>query len=127
MTHVFIDDERLRVQRTGIGRWLGRPVDVPMGHVSSVAEIELPGAGRWFQGIRIAGIQIPGLITSGLFRQDSELTWWDVRRSRNVLVITLRDERIAKLVIEVGDPAAVTIAVARASAGADASDRDAPR
>jgi hypothetical protein len=127
MTHVFIDDERLRVQRSGVGRWLGRPVDVPMGHVSSVAEAELPEAWRWSQGIRIAGIQIPGLITSGLLRQDGRLTWWDVRRGRNVLVITLRDERIAKLVIEVDDPAAVTMAVARASAGADASDRGASR
>jgi hypothetical protein len=70
MTHVFIDDQRLRVQRSGVGRWLGRPVDVPMGHVSSVAEAELPEAWRWSQGIRIAGIQIPGLITSGLFRQE---------------------------------------------------------
>jgi len=127
MTHVFIDDERLRVQRSGVGRWLGRPVDVPLGHVSSVAEADPAEARRWSHGIRIAGIQIPGLITSGLFRQDGGLTWWDVRRGRNVVVVTLRDERIAKLVIEVDDPATVTIAVARATAGADASDREAPR
>jgi hypothetical protein len=124
MTHVLIDGRRLRVQRSGVGRWLGRPVDVPLGHVSSVAEAEPAEARRWSHGIRIAGIQIPGVITAGLFRQDGRLAWWDVRRGRNVLVITLRDERIAKLVIEVDDPAALTIAVARATAGADASDHE---
>ena len=124
MTHVFIDDERLRVQRSGVGRWLGRPVDVPLGHVSSVAEADPAEVRRWSHGIRIAGIQIPGLITSGLFRQDGRLAWWDVRRGRKVLVVTLPDERITKLVIEVDDPAAITLAVARATAGADASDHD---
>jgi hypothetical protein len=127
MTHVFIDDRRLRVHRSGVGRWLGRSVDVPVGHVSSISQAEPAEARRWSHGIRIAGIQIPGLITSGLFREDGRLAWWDVRGGRNVLVITLRDERIAKLVIEVDDPAAVTIALARATAGADSSDHDEPR
>jgi hypothetical protein len=124
MTHVLIDDRRLRVHRSGVGRWLGRSVDVPVGHVSSIAEAEPAEARRLSPGIRIAGIQIPGLIRSGLFRHDGRLAWWDVRRGPKVLVITLHDERIAKLVIEVDDPAAVTLALARATAGADASDRE---
>ncbi|HEX7172760.1 MAG TPA: hypothetical protein VF365_09165 [Candidatus Limnocylindria bacterium] len=109
----------MRVKRLGFARWIGRPVNVPLSHVSSIAKAEPAEARRWSIGIRVAGIHIPGVITSGLFRQDGRLAWWDVRRGREVLVITLRDERIAKLVIEVDDPAAVTLALARATAGPD--------
>ena len=119
MTHIVIDDGRLRVTRSGVGRWLGRSVDVPLGHVTAISEAAPAAARRWYQGIRVAGIHVPGLITSGLFRQDGRLAWWDVRRGRRVLVITLRDERIAKLVIEVDDPVGVTLTLARAMAGAD--------
>jgi hypothetical protein len=119
MTRISIDDRGLRVQRSGVARWLDRSVDVPLEHVASVAEAEPAETRMRSSGIRVAGIQIPGVFTAGLFLRDGCLTWWDVRRSRRVLVITLRDERISKLVIELPDPAAVIRALDRASRGAD--------
>jgi hypothetical protein len=55
-------------------------------------------------GIRVAGIQLPGVMTAGIFRRDGELSWWDVRRGSGAIVLTLRDERFARVVVEVDDP-----------------------
>ena len=104
---IAISGRRLAIQRSGVGRWFGRSVDVPLAHVESVIVVDPAEAKRWYKGIRLAGIQIPGLIVSGLFRRDGQLTWWDVGRGDKVIAITLRDERLVRLVIEVADPAAV--------------------
>jgi hypothetical protein len=101
-------------------------VDVPLGHVSATSEAEPAEARRWSHGIRIAGIQTPGLIKAGLFRQDGRLAWWDVRRGSRVPVITLRNEQVARLVIEVDDPTAVNRSLKRALTGADVPSDGSP-
>lgn len=116
LTRIAISGDRLSVRRMGATRWLGHSVDVPLSHVVSVAEAEPGEAKRWYHGIRLAGVQIPGVMTSGLVRRHGELVWWDVRRGGKVVVISFRDESIARLVIEVEDPAAVSGALARALA-----------
>lgn len=126
MTHVFIDAQRLRVQRSGCAQWIGRSVDVPLSHVAAVTDARPAEVRRWSTGIRVAGIQIPGLIKAGLFRQDGRLAWWDVRRGSRVLVITLRDEQVATLVIEVDDPAAVNRSLNRALTGTDVPSDGSP-
>jgi hypothetical protein len=105
--HVSVQDGRLRIQRTGVGRWLGASVDVPLAHVVSAGAADRDDVSRWNKGIRLVGIQVPGLMTSGVYRQGGQLTWWDVRRGGNAIVITFRDERLARAVLEVDDPAAV--------------------
>lgn len=62
---------------------------------------------RWNKGVRLVGIQIPGLMSSGIFRHDGRLTWWDVGRDSRAIAIEFRDERLTRAVIEVDDPAAV--------------------
>jgi hypothetical protein len=113
---ISINDRRLAIHRAGAGRWFGPSVDVPLAHVESVAPLDPAEAKRRFKGIRLAGIEIPGLIVSGLFRHEGKLTWWDVGRGSEILAITLRDERLAKLVVEVEDPAAVRRALNEAIA-----------
>lgn len=99
-------DGRLRIHRTGIGRWLGSPVEVSLAHVVSVGATDPHELHRWNKGIRLVGIHLPGLMTSGIYRSGGELTWWDVGRGNWAIVIALRDERLTRAVVEVDDPAA---------------------
>lgn len=108
MTIVSISDQRLIFQRSGAARWFGSSVDVPLSHVVSVRVADPHDLKGWYKGVRLAGIQIPGLMIFGTFRLAGQLTWWDVRRARNVIIITLRDERVTTLVVEVDDPVALT-------------------
>jgi hypothetical protein len=73
---------------------------------------------RWIKGIRLAGIEIPRRLTWGVYRQAGKLTWWHVGSGTDALLITLRDERLDQMVVEVDDPAAVMqgLEVARARA-----------
>jgi hypothetical protein len=102
---VSIHDGRLRIHRTGVARWFGAPVDVPLTHVDSVRAADPHELKRWNKGIRLAGIQLPGLTTSGIYRHGGQTTWWDVGRGNSALVVTLHDERLTRVIVEVGDPA----------------------
>jgi hypothetical protein len=104
---VSIADGRLRVDRSGIARWFSASVDVPLGHVASVARADPQRARRWNKGIRLAGIEIPRRVSWGVYRQGGKLTWWDIGTGTDALLITLRDERLDQLMVEVEDPAAV--------------------
>jgi hypothetical protein len=101
---VSIGDGRLRIQRTGVARWFGSSVDVPLAHVDSVSAADPHEVKRWNKGIRLAGIQLPGLTTSGIYRQGRQLTWWDVGRGSSAIVVTLHDERLTRVIVEVDDP-----------------------
>ena len=57
----------------------------------------------WNKGVRLAGIQLPGM-TSGTYRHDGQLTWWDVGSGGGALVIALHDERLSRVIVEVDDP-----------------------
>lgn len=115
---VAVGDGRLRIHRTGVARWFGSPVDVPLAHVDSVSSADPHEVKQLNKGIRLAGIQIPGLRTSGIYRRGERLTWWDVGRTGKAIVITFRDERLARAVVEVDDPAAVIRELEQALAAA---------
>ena len=101
---ISIQDGRLRIHRTGVARWFGPSVDVPLPHVTSVSAADPHDVKT---GVRLAGIQLPGLMTSGIYRHGGQLSWWDVGRGSDALVITLRDERLTRVAVEVRNPAAV--------------------
>ena len=101
---VSIDGGRLRIHRTGVARWFGSSVDVPLAHVDSVSAADPHEVKRWNKGIRLAGIQLPGQMTSGVYRHEGQLTWWDVGRGDSALVVTLHDERLTRVIVEVDDP-----------------------
>jgi len=104
---VSVADGRLRIDRSGVARWFGTSVDVPLSHVVSIAPADPQSVRRWIKGIRLAGIEIPRRLTWGVYRQGGKVTWWDTGSGTDALMITLRDERLDQLVVEVEDPAAV--------------------
>jgi hypothetical protein len=103
---ISTSDGRLVIHRTGVGRWFGSSLDVPLAHVISVDVADPADTRRWVKGIRLAGIEIPRLRAAGLYRQGPDLVWWDVGRGDQAVVIAFRDERLAKAIVEVDDPRA---------------------
>jgi hypothetical protein len=55
-------------------------------------------------GWRLPGTWLPGVITAGSFWKRGQWTFWDVMRPERALVVTLKDHRYARLVVEVARP-----------------------
>ncbi len=93
---------------------LASRLEVPLEHVSSVDASPPEAQGVW-HGLRLAGTNLPGLVTAGRFLQHGEWAFWDVHDPDRAIAIRLHDERYAKLIVGVDDPAA-TVAAIRAAA-----------
>jgi hypothetical protein len=121
MAEVELAQDVLIVHVQGMDRLfaLRSRLEVPLSHVEG-AEADPQEARRRWHGIMERGMWAPGLITAGTFYREGELVFWDVHDPEKTVVIRLRDERYARLVIEVEDPEAT---VARVNEAARASER----
>jgi hypothetical protein len=121
MAEVELAQDALIVHVQGIDRLfaLRSQLEVPLSHVEG-AEANPQEARRRWHGILARGMWVPGPITAGTFYQEGEWVFWDVHDPQKTVLIRLRDERYARLVIEVEDPKA---AVARVNEAARTSDR----
>lgn len=106
MAEVSIDGDTLTVRMEGLDKlWaLKSQLSIPLANVRGATQD--PGIIHEHKGIRAPGTHVPGIITAGTFHVDGERVFWDVHDSTKAVVIELADERYARLVIEVDDPAA---------------------
>jgi hypothetical protein len=112
VAQVELTENALIVHVLGMDRlWaLKSRLEIPLSHVVG-AEVDPEIAREWHKGIRAGGTHVPGVITAGTFYQEGERVFWDVHDPEKTLVIRLRDERYARLVIEVEDPRATAAAI----------------
>ena len=112
MAEVELTENALIVHVRGMDRlWaLKSRLEIPLAHVVG-AEVDPEVAQEWRKGIRASGTHVPGVITAGTFYQEGERVFWDVHDPEKTVVIQLRDERYARLVIEVDDPPATAAAI----------------
>ena len=78
-------------------------LEIPLSHIKG-AHSDPPPAMGWFDGLRLAGTDLPNIFRAGTFYQQGELVFWDVREPKNTIVIELEHERYKKLIIEVENP-----------------------
>lgn len=106
MATVSIVDDRLVVELKGLDRFwaLKSRLSIPLSNVRGASAD--PGMIREPKGLRAGGTHVPGVITAGTFHLDGERVFWDVRDAARAVVIELRDEKYARLVIQVDDPRA---------------------
>jgi hypothetical protein len=99
-------------------------LEVALAHISNVEASPPEAHGAW-HGLRIGGTNLPGVITAGRFVAHGEWAFWDVHDPSQAIAIRLHDERYAKLIIGVDDPAgavaAIRSAVASGAAGSPSS------
>jgi hypothetical protein len=117
VAEVELAEDTLSIHVLGMDRlWALRShLEIPLSHVAG-AEADPEVTRRWWQGIRSGGTQVPGVITAGTFHQEGERVFWDVHDPEKAIVIRLRDEKYARLIIEVEDPP-TTVAAIRAALG----------
>lgn len=104
MADVRIDGADLVVEMAGLDKlWsLKSSLIIPLANVRG-ATVD-PGIVKDPKGVRAPGTHVPGVITAGTFHLDGERVFWDVRDAARAIVIELRDEQYARLVIQVDDP-----------------------
>jgi hypothetical protein len=105
MVDLSIFDGNLRLHVQGADKlWAFKSsLEIPLAHIAGVRAD--PGiAHGWWHGLRMPGTNIPGVITAGTFYQDGKRVFWDVHNPDNTVVIELKDERYAELIVEVVNP-----------------------
>ena len=105
MATIELAEDALLVKVEGADKlWsLHSNLSIPIAHVMG-ADRETEEAKEWLHGIRVGGTHVPGLISAGTFHSHGEWVFWDVHDPEKAIGIHLRDERYAKLVVEVNDP-----------------------
>jgi hypothetical protein len=78
-------------------------LEIPLSHIKDVHADPEPAMG-WFQGLKIAGTDLPNIFRAGTFYQQGEWVFWDVHDAEKTIVIELEHERYKKLIIEVAEP-----------------------
>jgi hypothetical protein len=91
-------------------------LEIPLVHIAGAHWDPKPAMG-WFQGLKLAGSDVPNLFRAGTFYQDGGLVFWDVRHPERTVVVDLKHERYKKLIVEVADPGAA-VALITQSIGA---------
>jgi len=116
MARVRTADGNLVVEIEGLDKlWSFKSsLTIPLGNVRGATAD--PGMAKEPKGLRAPGTHVAGVITAGTFHQDGERVFWDVRDGARAVVIELADERFARLVIEVAEPAA-TVALIEGAIG----------
>jgi hypothetical protein len=112
MAEIELTPTSLTVNIRGVDQFfaLKSQLEVPLEHVASV-DVSPPEARKVWHGLRVAGANLPGVITAGRFVDHGEWAFWDVHDPDKAIAIHLHDEHYAKLVIGVDDPAATAKAI----------------
>ena len=105
MVTIKIDDDKAIFEVQGWDKlWsLRSRLEIPLSHIKGVRNDPAPAMG-WFQGLKLAGTDLPNIFRAGTFYQQGELVFWDVHEPKNTVVIDLDHERYKKLIIEVENP-----------------------
>jgi hypothetical protein len=78
-------------------------LEIPLSHIRGAYADPEPAMG-WFQGLKIAGADLPNIFRAGTFYQQGGLVFWDVHKPEKTIVIELENEIYKKLIIEPADP-----------------------
>jgi len=115
MVEITIDGDKAVFEVEGWHKlWsLRSRLQIPLAHIAGVRADPDPAMG-WFDGLKIAGTDIPNAFRAGIFYQQGGLIFWDVSNAEKTICIDLEDEHFNKLIIEVADPEAAIRLLERA-------------
>jgi hypothetical protein len=105
MTIAEVKGEDLVITVEGIDKLLAFKghVTIPLAHIVRVEQDPGPLMPIRYSFFGIGTI-FAGRIQTGTFTQEGEKSFWDVHDIRKAILITLKDDEYAKLVIEVENP-----------------------
>lgn len=105
MVEIIIDGDRAAFEIEGWDKvWsLRSRLEIPLDHIKRVYADPQPAMGC-FQGLKLAGTDIPHVFRAGTFIQDGGFVFWDVHHPEQTIVVELEHEHFQKLVLEVAEP-----------------------
>ena len=111
MARVEVVGNQLIVQIEGMDRlWsLKSRLEIPLAHVTGAEADPEP-----VRGWRGPGTHVPGMLVAGTFHHHGDRVFWDVHDAAKAVVINLTDERHARLVVGVDNPAQTVAAIRQA-------------
>ena len=112
MSRISIEGDRLVLTFDGWRQLcaLRSRLEVPLDHVTGVRHD--PGLTLgWFERFKLIGGYWPGQFAVGTFLEDGELVFYDVRDPARSVVIELRQEWYARLVVDAPDPDDLTLRI----------------
>jgi hypothetical protein len=109
MTRIEIAEGRLKIEILGWDKiWAFKSrLEFPMEHVACARRWEKEKDGGWWRGFRAPGTNLPGVIVAGTYHRKGEHVFYDVHNFGNAIVIELKDEWYARLVVQVAEPEAM--------------------
>jgi hypothetical protein len=115
MVTLHIAEESLTVEVAGLHKlWCFKSsLTIPLAHIAGV-HVATDEARKGWHGLRAPGTHMPGLITAGTYYDKTGRVFWDVCDAARAIEIVLHDDRFARLVVEVDDPAAAIALIRRA-------------
>jgi hypothetical protein len=115
MTRIEVTGGRLKIEVLGWDKlWAFKSrLEFPGEHVIGARPWDKEKDGGW-RGFRAPGTSLPGVIVAGTYHGHGEHVFYDVHDFRGAIVIELRDEWYARLVVQVAEPAAVLRLVSNA-------------
>jgi len=118
MVEITLDGDRVAFEIEGWDKlWsLRSRLEIPLDHIKGAYTDPQPAMG-WFQGLKLAGTDIPNMFRAGIFYQEGGFVFWDVHHPEQTIVVELDHERFQKLVIEVADPYEAARAINQAVSG----------
>ena len=105
MVNIRIDEDKAIFEVQGWDKlWsLRSQLEIPLSHIRGAYLDQEPAMG-WFQGLMLAGTNLPNIFRAGTFYQQGELVFWDVHNPEKTIVIEMEHEKYRKLIIEVENP-----------------------
>ena len=119
MVTIEIIDGTLLLDVHGLDKlWsLRSTLRIPLTHVkgaTSAAGLERD----WFDGLKLGGTFIPGVLTAGTFYNRDGFVFWDVHDSARAIRIALEHETYRELIVEVESPETAVATINNAVSGA---------
>jgi hypothetical protein len=96
-------DLKLTISGWDVAWALSHGLTIPLAHVVGAEVESVAGKPGW----KIAGTGIPRELAAVRFRKDGQRSFWIAHQKAAAVVIELRDERYARLVLQVDHPQSV--------------------
>lgn len=108
MTRIEIAKGRLKMEVLGWDKlWAFKSrLEFPVEHVIGARAWDKKVKFTW-RGIRAPGTCLPGVIVAGTYHFKGERIFYDVHDFGGAIIIELKDEWYARLVVQVPDPDAI--------------------
>lgn len=103
--HLSINESNLFIAIKGMDTFstCKNKLNIPLKHIVAVKHYQ----GEYntcFKGVRIPGINMPGFGSAETFYQQGDKIFWGVKNCEKSIMIELRNNSFAKIIVEVDNP-----------------------